>query len=374
MTVKQLYEYTLAELNKSKSPTLLVEDYNYFINKTIMQYINKMYNAYEVDQQKSDDLRVLKSSAIIQEFLPSVKTFDSNCVVKLPDDYLHILSCVIEYIFNTNEKCNVKGSIVRKGAKRLTSDMSSQIINNYYMRPSYKNPYYYINNISEDIDFPILDDPEHIDALDSSMSSNLTSIILSVDILGDITLIMNELTYVLHYVQIIKDKFDFNNVESLCKILTKLNIPTTFFADTATAVLYDTKLHGITSITSSNPLIKIINGNSSSTPIDLRNKQPEYRYGNTSKVKMEIRYGVNTKVKINKIYIDYIRSPKFIKLTKEQIDNVIDNSQLLEFPDYVCHEILNELIHVLLENSSDPRLQTHLPISQSIASQGQPYK
>ena len=26
--------------------------------------------------------------------------------------------------------------------------MFSQIINNYYMRPSYKNPYYYINNVN----------------------------------------------------------------------------------------------------------------------------------------------------------------------------------------------------------------------------------
>ena len=69
MTAKQLFEYALIELNKREAPSLLLEDYNYFINKAINQYINKVYNAYELDQQRSDDLRVLKSTAILTPFL-----------------------------------------------------------------------------------------------------------------------------------------------------------------------------------------------------------------------------------------------------------------------------------------------------------------
>lgn len=52
----------LIETNKVQAPSLLLEDYNYFINKGINQYINKTYNTYEVNQERSDGLRVLKST------------------------------------------------------------------------------------------------------------------------------------------------------------------------------------------------------------------------------------------------------------------------------------------------------------------------
>ena len=44
---------------------------------------------------------------------------------------------------------------------------------------------------------------------------------------------------------------------------------------------------------------------------------------------------------------------------------------MLEFPDYVCQEITNELIKLLMENGSDPRLQTNIPVNQSIANPAQ---
>jgi len=92
------------------------------------------------------------------------------------------------------------------------------------------------------------------------------------------------------------------------------------------------------------------------------------RYGNRSKVRMEIRYGKdNTIFELQKVYIDYLKAPKFIRLTQTQVDEVEDNSQLIEFPDYVVQEIVNELIKLLMENASDQRLQTHIPINQSIA-------
>lgn len=48
MTARQLFEYALIELNKVQAPSLLLEDYNYFINKAVNQYINKVYNLYEI--------------------------------------------------------------------------------------------------------------------------------------------------------------------------------------------------------------------------------------------------------------------------------------------------------------------------------------
>ena len=87
---------------------------------------------------------------------------------------------------------------------------------------------------------------------------------------------------------------------------------------------------------------------------------------------MEIRYGKsNPSFTLTKVYIDYIKTPQFVLLTQDEIDEVEDNSQILEFPDYVCQEIVNELVKLLMENSSDPRLQSHIPINQSISMPGQ---
>lgn len=40
---------------------------------------------------------------------------------------------------------------------------------------------------------------------------------------------------------------------------------------------------------------------------------------------------------------------------------------MMEFPDYVCQEIINGLVKLVMENSSDPRLQTNIPVNQTIA-------
>ena len=278
MTSRQLFEYALIELNKVQAPSLILEDYNYFINKAINQYINKVYNLYDVNQQKSDDLRVLKASTVLTPYVNGdygdSALFNKTYDLDLPDDYLHVLNCVVEYTVNKNFKCYNADDKVHFGAKRLTADMFSQIINNYYMRPSYKNPYFYINNVNISNTYPTSDN--------------------QVDV--DYTPLGTEL-----------------RAENIEKISTK-------------------------------------------------------RYGNKSKVRMEIRYGKDdTLFTLSKVYIDYLKSPQFIRLTQDQVDEVEDNSQILEFPDYVCQEITNELIKLLMENGSDPRLQSHIPVNQSIA-------
>lgn len=293
MTARQLFEYSLIELNKVQAPSLLLEDYNYFINKALNQYINKVYNLYEINQQKSDDLRVLKASSVLTPSLQTIypeqsagasnPLFKTTYEVDLPDDYLHILNCVVEYTVANRFKCYDTGTQVHFGAKRLTSDMFSQIINNYYMRPSYKSPYFYINNVTTSPNYPTVDNQQDVDYTPLGTEPNS------------------------------------ENIERV----------------------------------------------------------GEKRYGNRSKVRMELRYGKdNTTFVLSRVYIDYLKSPQFIRLTQEQVDEVIDSSQILEFPDYVCQEITNELVRLLLENGSDPRLQSHIPVNQSIAnpSQEQPKK
>ena len=58
----------------------------------------------------------------------------------------------------------------------------------------------------------------------------------------------------------------------------------------------------------------------------------------------------------------------YVSITQDELVSIEDNSQVLEFPDYVCYEIINELVKLFLENSTDPRLQTNIPVNQTIAS------
>ena len=102
MTVRQVYEAHLIEMNKTQAPSLLLEDFNYFFNKAINQYVNKKYNLYDVNQQSTDDMRVLKASSILTVKKTSFYGESTGVTGRigavyeayLPIDYLHLLNYV----------------------------------------------------------------------------------------------------------------------------------------------------------------------------------------------------------------------------------------------------------------------------------------
>ena len=65
MTARQVFEATLIELSKIQAPSLKLYEFNYLFNKAINQYINKVYNVYDINQQTTDDLRVLKATTFL---------------------------------------------------------------------------------------------------------------------------------------------------------------------------------------------------------------------------------------------------------------------------------------------------------------------
>lgn len=289
MTIRELYEYALIEMNKVEAPSLLLEDFNYFINKAVQQYINKVYNRYDINQQSSDDLRVLKATTKLPVNIQdlSVGNVTSGVgytaknkkfvyVAELPSNYMHILNCIVEFKVKKAYKCYAKDDHVDFPARRLTADMAAGIMHNVYMKPAYKRPYFYINNIS---DFEL-----------SNGNANQADVDL------------NEYTN--------------NNYSSVTDSV----------------------------------------------------KPEDTRKSNVSKVRLEIRYGDDTTVfEPVAVYIDYIKSPMFIRLTYQDITDDYDNTRPLEFPDYVCYEIVNELVKLLMENASDPRLQTNYAVNQTVA-------
>ena len=156
MTSRQLYEGVLIELNKENAPNILLEDFNYFANKAINNYVNKRYNIYDVNQQTTDDLRVLKATALltpthVNDYTGLTMAGDGNMAtyeVILPSDYLHILNCICIYNVKKTYKCYNRGDTWRAAATRLTADMYSQVLDNFWNKPTYKKPYYYIHNVN----------------------------------------------------------------------------------------------------------------------------------------------------------------------------------------------------------------------------------
>lgn len=96
-------------------------------------------------------------------------------------------------------------------------------------------------------------------------------------------------------------------------------------------------------------------------------KEQYDRTSNQSTLFIEIHVG-ESNYNVDGIQLSYIKSPMYVSMTQDELLALEDNSQVLEFPDYVCYEIINIFVKLLLENASDPRLSTNMPINQSIAS------
>lgn len=279
MSLRDIYEAVLTEMNKENAPNILLEDFNLFLNKAVNQYANKRYNIYEINQQVTDDLSVLKGTAIYKtseadpgssegagsepgQLTDITYKGDLSKVLKgtyriiFPPDYFHILNCVCTYKVAKTYRCYNEGDIFDIGAKKITADQWNQVVSNFWNKPTYRRPYYYI----------------HYGA--------------------------NEL----------KNR---RNSE----------------------------------------------------------REAQDRTGSPQDLYCEIRIGTDKTTVFNlvQVTIDYLRVPMFYRLTQSQIDQVEDTSQTMEFPDYVCWEIINELVHIIMENVSEQRIQTHPVVSQSIA-------
>ena len=197
MTARQIFEATLIELSKIQAPALKLYEFIYLFNKAVNQYINKVYNVYDINQQTTDDLRVLKSTAFLKPHKfgdnnpyssyssdnTESPTYDGNSPsdgskyakassylsaahsqiqslngatyeVYMPIDYLHMLNCVCIYYVAKQKDCWDAGSYIQIPATRLTADSWSQIVTDIYNRPSPMRPYYYVHNQSSNITIP----------------------------------------------------------------------------------------------------------------------------------------------------------------------------------------------------------------------------
>lgn len=361
MTARQVFEATLIELSKIQAPALKLYEFNYLFNKAINQYINKVYNVYDINQQTTDDLRVLKATAYLKPHkyradnapynnfksggtktaytgdspddnttYATASSYLSNehsqiqslngatYEVFMPIDYLHMLNCVCIYYVAKQKDCWDEGSYIQIPATRLTADSWSQIVTDIYNRPSPMRPYYYIHNQASSITIPT--DPVTAGEVGESNPAGYTGTDMPI---------------------------------GGYKVTSDDGAVATNTSDGAGSNFQRT--------------FKLKNGGVSKD-ISLVEKPTAVRVANPSNVRCEIRYGKDDSLfQLVEVQIDYVKSPQFIRLTQEQIDLTEDTSQIMEFPDYVNQEIINELVHLVMEHSNDPRLANNIQMTNTIA-------
>lgn len=372
MTARQVFEATLIELSKIQAPSLKLYEFNYLFNKAINQYINKVYNVYDINQQTTDDLRVLKattfltphkvelagraSGAVKDSAIQNTKAVTGNqdspeggytgqassylskahrsiqslhgatYEVYMPIDYLHMLNCVCIYYVAKQKDCWDAGSYIEIPATRLTADSWSQIITDIYNRPSPMRPYYYIHNLNQQQVLPT--DPR----TKVTTGTGLEEVGIDMNGIYQVTSASG-------------GEWEGNDIDAGTAGGTNVETQNSNFQRT----------------------FKLKVGEKEQQ-VSLVEKPIALRAGNTSNVRCEIRYGKDDSLfQLVEVQIDYVKCPQFIRLTQEQIDLTEDTSQIMEFPDYVNQEIINELVHLVMERANDPRLGNNLQMTQSIA-------
>lgn len=296
MTAKQVWEYIMVETANQRVQPMLLEDFNYLLNKTILMYTDKVYHAFAVNQKVDDNLRVLTGASILdvtkcdwypKEFFNGLT--GAHYEVNLPLDYLHILNVMCIFEVQKTKACYDKGDFVKRAATRMTSDIFPVINEDFYNRPSYRKPYYIIKNVNQ-----------------------------------------------------------------------KEDLPTNPFTPEQGKTSLTRKAQGTDGEL---PVSVEISGES----VSLVEKPAVNRYGNSSPIRMEIRYGNDDATfKLVKVAIDYLKTPQHIRLTQKQLDLVEDTSQILEFPDITCQEIINDFTAIYMENTADQRLPTNMQVNNAV--------
>lgn len=161
MTVNQILKAALIEQDKVEAPSLTIQQYNYFINKSIDNVLKINYSYYNPNQIQSDKLYTLKKRVNIDLDLDNLEgtasmytgdpttsysdtTFplfitDRGIKFLLPDDYWHFLAGKVKFTPKNRLSGNCSTgedlSILERPLKRATSDLLSASLENSYNRP-----------------------------------------------------------------------------------------------------------------------------------------------------------------------------------------------------------------------------------------------
>jgi len=146
-TIREVYIDILIELVREESPTLYIEDFVYYYNKAINEYVKKRYELFEMTQQLSDDLRFWKKKHTSSSLIIPIDSIGISNDFK----YRHLLNCLVSVstVFPDIDCDQTPGSTFTYKATRFTSSIKAGLMDNAFLKPKYYRPYFDIidNNI-----------------------------------------------------------------------------------------------------------------------------------------------------------------------------------------------------------------------------------
>lgn len=178
MTQRDFYDAILYELNQYNGPDFLLEDFIYWGNKSIDNYVKKRYNVYDVNQQVTDDLAELKGSVVVTPSITRDNTTKNITAItgimegdetknplpistakfnnknlsfefELPDSYYHTTDVIVNYtVVNDSLKCKGyrQGDTFSIDADRIPAGQLKLIQSKPFLMANYRRPYYFILN------------------------------------------------------------------------------------------------------------------------------------------------------------------------------------------------------------------------------------
>ncbi len=355
MTALELYNGTLIELNKLNTPTFTVEQFNYFSNKSILAFSDRRYNFYAINQQLTDDLRVLLTTYTVPSddltnLNLTIKAFIRSGVVTANSYFIH----GVEVEEGLNGELNVNDQIFFEGDNRLRLVTEvDEASGKFYFTPSIE-----ISTIGGGDRDLAVEVGAQIYKSNQSFNPNAS--------LSDNLVLTYDLTNANYYHMLAVRTYWEGTKAS----------PSGERCSTSTAVrkMYPAKRLTYDMLTNieNNAYLKpmyrqpyyLLQDNLLNTGVDSNVPGDPTKYHNTPRIEIHMGKEVSG-IDLISVEVDYLKLPEVITLTEEDIYiNATDTSQVLEWPDYLISELISNLVSYFLENEMNPRGQSFPQLQQ----------
>ena len=341
MTVRDVYEATLIEINKENSQSFTIEEFNYILNKAILAYTNEKYNFYAVNQQVSDDLRVLVRSQVF--------SINDTVDVEPGNDTVAVFNTTTSYLLSditgaSNATLSTTRDLAVNNVIRFGDSTTSHTINNITGNTVTFTP---ATTALRGVPILVLNEPIPVPESNTNTARSVDINFTSSD-----------------YLHLISCRVLWKNKRPLKDEIAELVFPVKRLTyDMLNAIQNNTYLNPAPN----RPYYQILNHMNNSGVINLNIASGDYKaHQNRPKIKIHLG-NRNNHMELRSIEFDYIKIPETAVLNDFDIFSVAeDTSQVLELPDYLLNEIVKRCTAYLLEKSNDPRMQTQPVFNQEI--------
>ncbi len=351
MTVREIYEAVLVEINKVNAATFTIEEFNYMLNKAILAFTNEKYNFFAVNQQLSDDLRVLLTNAKFnynKNADGSPRTDASYNPIRgkvynaTSPGKNFTVSSIADFEVGSNVKFTENGTVsaiasIDAGsypfATTVTASTSDALAGRSILLET--------PNVGISTDYVIGEGDTEVETADGVLNLELPSSdylhILSCRVFWKGLKPNGQKAYLVYGGK--RMTFDIQNVIQN-NVYMRPNFNRPYYR---------------------------VHDNTMNAGIEKVTNLAEYKaYQNKPKIEVHVGKS-NSIVTLDKIVIDYIKIPEVAMLNDIDIFTAgADTSQVLEFPDYLKNEIVRRVTDYMLENMGSPRAGSHPQFNQEI--------